>query len=133
MPLDRRHVTVASKIMLPTYPVLAAVLGAGFLLTPESTLLQTPIYRSMAHLMPLAFWGVGLLVVAAIQVASLVVNRRTTYSYALGLMVVWMAAWVVVCVVAYFRGDGSPFAWVWHAFAARACWASMLSLAAREA
>ena len=133
MPLDRNHVTIASRVMLPAYPFLASVLGAGFLFTPDSVLLATPIYRSMERLMPLNFWGVGLLVIAAAQVASLLINRRSTYQFALGLMAVWMAAWSVVSVGAYFHGEASPVAWAWPAFAMCACWASMLSLAAREA
>lgn len=136
MPLDRAHVTVASRVMLPTYPMLAGVLGAGFLFTPEPILLETPIYRSMAHLAPLHFWGAGLLLIAAIQLVALALYQRRgrgLYQYALGLLAVWMAAWAGVCVVAYFGGEASPVAWVWPAFAARCCWASMLSLAAREA
>lgn len=136
MTLRRADVTIASRVMLPTYPVLAGVLGAGFLFTPEPVLLETPIYRSMAGLMPLHFWGAGLLLIAAVQVVALALYRRRVrdlYQYVLGLLVVWMAAWCAVCVVAFFRGEASPVAWVWPAFAARACWASVLSLAAREA
>lgn len=133
MPLDRAHVTVASRVMLPAYPVLAGVLGAGFLLTPERVLLETPIYRTMAGLMPLHFWGAGLLLIGAVQVIALLAMRRQTYGFTLGLMAVWMAAWSVVCVVSYFRGEASPVAWVWPAFALCACWATQLSLAAREA
>lgn len=132
MPLDRRHVTVASRVMLPTYPVLAGGLGIGFLLTPEAELLKTPIYRSMDMLMPLGFWGAGLFVMALAQVAALLVNRRPVYVASLSIMIVWMAAWAGVDVWSFTQDEASPFAWLWPAFAARCCWASMQSLLAGE-
>ena len=38
MPLDRAHVTAASRVMLPTYPAFFGGLGAGLLLTPTQRL-----------------------------------------------------------------------------------------------
>lgn len=130
--LARWNVTIASRVMLPAYPGLLGYLGAGFLLTPEAELLETPVYRSMAALMPLRLWGAGLVAIAVAQVVSLLLKKRAPYAGSLCVVIVWMTAWAAVNIVSYFQGEASPLAWPWPAFAATCCWATLLSLKAGE-
>lgn len=132
MPLDRAHVTVASRIMLPTYPLFVGSVGLSMTLTPLDRLLETPAFAYAADLAPLRLWGAGFLAVAAILIAGLLVHRRSTYVAGLAVMVTWMGGWTALLALSAINGDSSPSAWTWPAFVAVAGFATMSSLFARE-
>lgn len=132
MPLTRATVTVAQRVMVPVNIVFAAALGYGY--TFEATRLVTsPPYRSANEILPLPVWGVGFLGVAAWLTLAAVTSRRSVFVAGLAWLGVWMAVWAGVFIAVYFKGDASFLAWTFPAYVAAACWASMLSLLAREA
>lgn len=130
-PLTRPNVTAASRIMLPAYPVLMAVIGLNYLATPSARLARTPSLAYADSLLPLEGWGALFLGIAGLMVAALLLHRREWYLYALSLTVVTQAVWAVVFLAAIPAG-ASPSAWVWPAFVAVACAASWRSLARGE-
>jgi hypothetical protein len=132
MPLDKAHVTRASRIMLPAYPIFFLAFGLGLLLTPTRVMLATPSFRTAADIMPLPTWGAILVGVAAFQAFALGGRRRSTYLAALGVGLVCMVGWVLIFAWAAFQGGAPWTAPMWPAFVAVACVASMVSLEARE-
>lgn len=132
MPLTKKSVTLASRVMLPIYPAFALSVGISFVATPLGRLLASPTLQFANEVFPLRLWGYGFLTVAVVLIAALLVNNRRTYLIALAVMCVWMAFYTAVTAWSAFSGGGSFSAWTWPAFIAVACWATMLSLAARE-
>src|SRR5690348_15692484 len=108
MPLDRAHITVASRVMLPVYPIFSALFGLGLLLTPRDRMLQTPVFQTADHVAPLPTWGVLFLVVAALQVSAMVAKTRPRYTLALGLLIVLMGVWTVVFIASALH-DQAPW------------------------
>lgn len=132
MPLDRAHVTVASRIMLPAYPLFAAGIGLSLILTPLDRLSETPAFRYVAELAPLRLWGAVFLTVAAVLVVALLVRRRPAYVLGLSLMCMWMLGWAGLLVASAIKEESSWSAWTWPLFVAVACYASLASLLSRE-
>lgn len=132
MPLTRDHVTIASRVMLPCYPVFALGVGLSFLLTPHGRLLATPTLAYIDQTISLEFVGAGFLAVAAVLAAALVTHRRRTYQLALAVMCLWMLAYAGFTLASAITAEASWSAWTWPAMIAAACWASSLSLAAQE-
>ena len=81
-PLTRDRVTAASRIMLPTYPIL--FLAAGVLLlvqAPART--STDVYDLGRVIAPMWLWGVAFAVIGAAEVYALLASRRRLYVCAL--------------------------------------------------
>lgn len=132
MPLDKAHITAASQRMLPSYPVFFGVVGAGLLLTPLHRLTQTPSFNYANSLFSIRWWGAGFLALAIAFIGALIAHRRKPYQIALGVAIAWMTLWSIVTATAALVDLSSFTAWVWPAFIARACWASLVSLETRE-
>src|SRR5690242_8857003 len=82
MPLDRAHVTVASRIMLPAYALIYAGVGLAFLLQdPART--SSPAFDVAKSLLPIHAWGWVFLAVAVAETAALITHRRRAYVLAL--------------------------------------------------
>lgn len=132
MPLDRAHVTTASRIMLPTYPAFAGGLGINFLIRGHD-LTRAGVFYDVADTMaPLEVWGLVFLAVAVVQVAALISHRRFVYQSGLALMVGVMSVWAVVGLMAAMLEVGSYTAPLWPGFVVVACIASFRSLNAGE-
>lgn len=132
MPLNRRNVTIASRVMIPTYVEFAIVVGLGWIFTPRHVLLATPSLRYADGIVPIQFWGLVFLVIAVVMAAAMVSEYRRGYVTALGALMLWLAVWMLVLIAAALHGQASFSSWVWAYLPVRACWASMLSLEARE-
>lgn len=132
MPLARTHVTAASRAMLPTYPVFFIAVGLSFTLTPVERLVATPGLRFADGFVPVGIWGLGFLAVATVLVAALLAHRRRVYQVGLGVAIVWLALWALILAISAFASTSSFTAWIWPAFVARACWASLVSLEVQE-
>lgn len=132
MPLDRAHVTAASRIMLPVYVVFFALVGGTYLFTPLGRLQQSPGLAYADALLTLRAWG-GLFVAAALLMsAALVAHRREWFRFALMFCGLAMAVWAIVLVLAFLDGGASPTAWVWPGLVVAACVASYRSLTVKE-
>ncbi len=128
MDLQRANVTVASRVMLPANVLFFAVLGANYLLTPNSLLIETPTLRYADGVMQIHAWGVMFVGIAVLMAVALLVHRRVVYQFALWMAMVSMFIWMVVTVASFFLGDASPGAWIWPWYVATACYASSKSL-----
>jgi hypothetical protein len=132
MPLNKENVTLGTWVMMPTYLIFAAGVGAGTLLTPVSRLLQTPTLAYANSYVPIHAWGVVFLVVAGSLAVSRLLEHRTAYMATLSIMLLWIGFYALMCVFAADNGQAAWSSWLWPTFVARACWATLLSLAARE-
>lgn len=132
MPLDRTHVTVASRVMLPTYPLFFTAFGLTLLLTPRPVMQATPSFRYAANIMPLHTWGTLLVAVALLQTVALLINRREWFMGSLGVALASMLVWTAVFTLAAIYGGAPWSAPVWPGFVAIGCWASLRSLSTRE-
>lgn len=131
MPLDRAHVTAASRVMLPTYVVFFLLLGLNYL-TAEQVALANPALAFANDVMPLPIWG-GLFVFCAfVMFAALLTKRRTLYRWALRMCGISMVFWALVIAWASLVGDATPLAAAWAGFVSMCCLATDRSLAARE-
>lgn len=132
MPLTRANVTVASRVMLPAYPILAAAVGLNYLVAGDRLLEVGVIYRVADKIVPLHWWGLMFLIVALAQAFALVSRSRLAYELALALMAGAMVTWGSVGLLAAAREGGSWTAALWPGFVAVACIASFRSLNERE-
>lgn len=132
MPLTKTSITLASRVMLPVYPIFALGVGVSFLATPLPRLLASPSLRFANEVFPIPVWGYGFLAVAFVLFGALLIHNRRSFQIALAVMCAWMLFYAAVTLWAAFSGGASFSAWTWPAFIAAACWATMLSLAARE-
>jgi hypothetical protein len=132
MPLDRAHVTVASRIMLPMYVVFFAVVGANYLTASMTRLQASPMLRYADRLMSIRVWGALFLGCALLMLAALIRHNRSLYRY--GLFVCFFSAltWTAVAIAGIFAEPVSYSAWAWPALVAAACMASNRSLAKGE-
>lgn len=128
MPLDREHITVASRIMLPTYVVLFLGLGLGSTVTPMHRLLATPFFRYADHLMSMRAWGALFIACGLLMLTALIKGNRTLYRWALLVCGLSMLVWAVVALVGVWFQPISFSAWLWPAFAAACTWATNKSL-----
>jgi hypothetical protein len=105
-PLDWAHVNRASRITLPTYPALFATVGT-LLIGQNPSRTSNDAFDVAKVVAPLWLWGLGFLVIAAVELVALVTKRRVTYMRALyvgaGVAAFWGAA-------ALWSAIGSPFA-----------------------
>lgn len=132
MPLNRDTVTVASRIMLPTYATVFGLIGALFLLQQPSRT-STGAFDAAKDLMPIRVWGIVFLAVAALELAALAVHNRRTYLGGLvigaGLAVFWT---VVLLTSAVHNPDVSFTSAVWVGGWVACHAATAKSLAERE-
>lgn len=132
MPLTRATVTAASRVMLPSYPVLFTALGMNYL-ADSGRLARSPGLAWIdAHLMPLPGWGLVFLIAATLMVAALLTHHRLVYRLALWMCLLSTAAFAAAMAGAVAFGTASYTAPVWPAFVACCCWASERSLLTRE-
>lgn len=135
MNLNRANVTVASRIMFPTYVVLFTFLGINYTFNSRQRLLESPALRYADDQVALPVWGGLFFACAALMAAAMVLPGRWTrmaFAYALWLGLLSLTAWSGIFFAASVWGEASPTTWCWPAFAAVACYASHRSLLARE-
>lgn len=132
MPLDRAHVTVASRVMLPAYPLFMGALGVSFVVAPDRILLKTPTFNFADRLAPLPLWGVMFLLAAAGMTLALLIHRRAAYQAAIVVAFGAMGWWTILTFASTVAGDASPTAALWPAFVSVALYATYQSLVSRE-
>lgn len=133
MPLDRAHITAASKIMLPTYVVLATLAGCVYTFDPFGRVAGIHALTFQRSVMPVWLWGCPFLVLAALMVLALVRRSRDGFAFALAVSsVAWFAWGCLYLVSATTDPEASVLAPAFPWFVAVACIASMVSLVKRE-
>jgi hypothetical protein len=132
MPLDRAHVTVASRVMLPTYVLFFAVVGSNFLAGTFGRASSSPMLRYADGLMPIRVWGGLFCACALLMAAAMLTRNRYLYRYGLTLCCFSMIVWALVALVGIWVEPVSYSAWAWPGFVAAACAASNRSLAQGE-
>lgn len=133
MPLDRAHITHASRITLPLYVVVNLGYGLSFVCTSVPSLLTSPAYGTLNAVAPIHVWGWLFVVVGAIQVlALLVTHNRYGYAYALTLAFLLGFAFTVVLFAGAFAGDNLWTAPWLSVLYTGGCAASAVSLIFRE-
>lgn len=133
MPLDRAHVTIASRLMLPAYTVLNAAFAGMFLLDPQQRLQAAPSLDHARSWMPIDRWGLAWFALAALMVTALIVQHRPTFVAALSInTAVWFTWGLVVETAVLTQPNVTPLAGVLPWFVATASFASMLSLLSGE-
>lgn len=132
MPLDKKSMTVASRIMLPVYIVTFVWIGGSWLLTPLASLRQTPALRYLDGTIGLR--AISLLLVAAgiLIAAALVSQRRGMARYALTLAGICFGLLLLAFIIAPFFSDTPPSAGAWPFLGLAACRASYKSVTLRE-
>lgn len=134
MPLDRAHMTRASWIMLRAYTLHAIFFGVLYIADPGGRLDRAPGLAFARLMMPLALWGMLLLLVAAFLTGAILTGSR-----ALGIAVLWCYAstnvlWAAIYAAAPFVSPDATFGGPGHPLLiATACVASAVSLQRREA
>lgn len=131
-PLTWGTITVASRIMLPTYILMFTIVGLNFLLTNESRLLQSPGLSYANSIMNIKAWGLMFLFTVVLMVVSFFSKSRTLFQYALNISALCMFIWTIVLAASAIEGASSPSGWSWPAFIMAACIASTRSLSAEE-
>lgn len=131
MPLTRDTMTIAQRVMTPANTALAAAFGYGYVFEAERLRLA-PSYRSIDQDVPLEIQGCGYLVIAGLLGLGLIIENRIVHVVGLAWLMAWTAALGILLVAAWRRGDVTFLAGVLPFYVAVACWASMLSLLAKE-
>ena len=132
MPLTRQNVTVASRVMLPTYVAFFLGVGLSLSLTPQDRLRLTPSFAYADRVVDLRLWGVGFLAVAVFLALAMLMRSRSAYRAGLSVACLWMAVWAIVLALSAFDASASFSAWTWPAFVALACYATLRSLSEGE-
>lgn len=132
MPLDRQHITVASRIMLPTYVLFFAVVGINFVAGTFGRASSSPMLRYADTIMDIRAWGSVFIACSLIMATALLTRNRMLYRYGLLLCGISMTVWALVAIIGIFAEPVSYSAWAWPGFVAAACAASNRSLAAGE-
>lgn len=131
MPLDRAHITAASRIMLPTYCVFFGTVGLNFLAHP-ARLDSSPMLRYADQLMCLRLWGAVFSTCCLLMVAAFAFRHRDLYRFAVRVCAFSMVAWAMVAIAGAIVQPVSFSAWAWPGLVAAACFASDRSLAKHE-
>lgn len=131
--LSRESITIASRLMIPSYAVFFAAVGVNFLITPTDRLFATPGLRYVQTTGGgIRLYGVMFLVVSAILVAALLLRRRDPCLYALYVGALSMALWAFLQLAAALFSQASPSGWCWPGLVCAACVATSRSLRRRE-
>lgn len=109
MPLDRDHVSPASRVMLPFYAALNLVFGVLFVLDPQHRLDKTPALNPAQGFMPLDSWGLLWLGLATTMTAALCTHVREWYVRALAINIAAWGVWAVVLEIAVFSQPNVSF------------------------
>lgn len=134
MPLDRAHVTIASRTMLPVYILVELAFGIAYTTDPGNRLNLAPSVEFQRELMPLWLWGLLQLTLALLMAAALAAHHRATFAYALAVgAVTWFLWGASIGASIFLTPNTSYLAPVLPWFVTLACVASMRSLLAREA
>lgn len=121
MPLTRGSVTVASLIMVPTYVILTATIGAAYLLGR----LDCPM---MMHGQPRS-WGYLFLGLSGVMAAAFATQRRFGFCFALCCCAVTMLLWAAMWRFAHNADrEAATLVPILAIFVAVACVASVASL-----
>jgi hypothetical protein len=128
MKLTRSNVTIASRVMLPTYLVVAFWIGPVYVLDPGSRLQGSPAFP----ILPRPLWGAGFVLAAAVLLAAMLVHKRRLAALSLSPMCLWFGLWMLALGKAAIFDGSSYSAPALPFLAMMACWASMLSLLAGE-
>lgn len=128
MPLDREHLTVASRITVPTYVVFFTVIGANFLFGPASRNTSSPMLRYADSLMGIRAWGGLFLGCGLLMLVAMWVHSRDLYRYGLLVCALSMATWTLVAIGGIFAEPVSFSAWVWPGAMTAFCLATNRSL-----
>ena len=131
MPLDREHVTAASRIMLPTYVALTLALGLVYTFDPLHRLHGIPALAAQRAVMGGQMWPWGLLFLAlsGLMLAAFLQRRRQWFVFALYGCAAAFLMWAVLYTVSIFLDPTtSLLAPAYPLFVVRACRASAKSL-----
>ena len=131
MPLTKATVTAASRIMLPTYVALTAVIGLVYLLDPLDRLAGVHALAAQRWIMGGQMWPWGLvfLGLSCVMLAAFRQKRRQWFVFALYGCAVTFGMWAVLYAVSIFLDPStSLLAPVYPLFVVRACRASAKSL-----
>lgn len=132
MPLDRDHVTIASRVMLPAYVLADLLFGVAFVL-PGSRPLRAPALGPARDVLPLAVWGGIWLAVAVVMAAALLRRSRLMFTFALSTNAVAWFLWGCLLEAAVLSQPAVTYlACVLPWFVAVASIASMQSLLREE-
>ncbi len=133
MPLDRRNITVASRIMLPAYGLFAMVTGLLYLTDPGGALNNAPALRYQDKVMPWEIWGGWLMLISvSMTVIWARYHHRMVFSFVLAIFSV---TWVVIggtWAAAAIADQASPMGPFFALFVATAACASIASLVNRD-
>lgn len=130
--LTRDTVTVASRVMLPVYPVLYGAVGLAFVFQAVSRT-AGPAFEVPRMLLPITVWGWLFAAVAVVEIYALVTNQRRTYLAALVPGSGLAAFWSVVILSSAVQSEHVSFtSGLWVAGMAAAQAASARSLAQHE-
>lgn len=122
--LDRAHMTSASAVMLPFYPIFCLGYPSTILLDPRAA--HLPAFEGIAGALPmwtLTWYGVGVLMLAA-----LALHTRMAYAFALGVLFAVMCVWFGVFAYAAANADGAWTTVWWPTLGATAAIASLRSV-----
>jgi hypothetical protein len=130
MPLTRSNVTVASRIMLPTYVVLTTMFGLVYVIDPFGSLGNISALRFQRSVMPMAAWGAILLALSALMVVAFTRQSRMLFAFALACCAMTWFLWggMYAVSVALAPTEASLNAPILPWFVSVACVASMASL-----
>ncbi len=133
MPLNRKSITIASRVMLPTYILFALVVGVIYILDPNGSLGNSPALRYQNEVLPWPVWG-GVLVAEglAMAVAWFVSHRRMVFAFVLAMYAVTMLLLSVTNLVGIIVASATPLAPLYPFFIAVASTASIASLVNRD-
>lgn len=131
MPLDRTHVTSASRVMLPTYVALTATLGLVYTFDPLHRLDGIHALAAQRMIMggTMLPWGLLFLGISAVMGVAFVGHRRMPFVFGLYLCGAAFLAWAILYGVSVFVDtETSVLAPVYPLFVTVACYASSRSL-----
>jgi hypothetical protein len=128
MPLDRAHVTVASRVMLPVYAVVSGYIGLCYILSPDARLRGASLAVARM-LLPMPVWGLLALLLSASVVLAILTRSR---SLAVGSLCMGAGAYFVwgcfYAISIWIDPSASVVSPIWPLLASAAHIASALSL-----
>jgi hypothetical protein len=127
MPLDRGHITVPSRIMLPADFALCVGFGLTYVITPHA-LAQAAAIQFQGRYLPLWCWGAFLLAIAALMAIGWAGRRRMVFAFALALASVTWLVWGATYAAAIFTDGATPLGPMFCGYVAVAHVASIYSL-----
>lgn len=104
-PLRRQNVTAASRIMVPTYALLALFFAIVYFFDPGGRASRAPSLEAQRDIMALWKWGVVMGVLAFMKIVAIVVNHRLAFVYALSCGAIAWFFWGVAVCVSYTQND----------------------------